>query len=276
MSDSGHQRVAIVVPHHRFPLTEEEEISLRCLRRHLGGYDRFLIGPKSLPDGFDDFQLCPFPARAFRSERAYNSLLLSKSFYVTFRAYDYILIYQMDCLVFADKLMHWCNQGWDYVGAPWFPNCEQDTSKGFWTVGNGGFSLRKVSSFAQVLKSRVLDEDPVVRGQRIRWFGSSQTMLRRLACTVKTCLHAAGYRNNVHWVVKQHCDIATVHEDLFWSFQAKRFVPSFRIPTPVEALDFAFESAPRYCYEANNRKLPFGCHAWTKFDRSFWEEFLEK
>jgi small ligand-binding sensory domain FIST len=26
----------------------------------------------------------------------------------------------MDCLVFSDQLLAWCNRGYDYVGAPWF------------------------------------------------------------------------------------------------------------------------------------------------------------
>jgi len=41
-----------------------------------------------------------------------------------------------------------------------------------------------------------------------------------------------------------------------------------------EGLRFAFEGAPRMCFELNQQKLPFGCHAWAKFDRSFWEPYL--
>jgi hypothetical protein len=41
-----------------------------------------------------------------------------------------------------------------------------------------------------------------------------------------------------------------------------------------EALRFAFEAAPRECFERNGRRMPFGCHAWEKFDRGFWEPFL--
>src|SRR5262249_20696913 len=138
--------VAVVVPHHRFPLSADEEISLWHLRRHLGSFDRFLIGPTKLPIGYSDFRLRSFPSEFFESERDYNSLLLTKKFYRTFRDYEFILIYQLDCLVFSGNLDYWCNQDWDYLGAPWFLACGQDTTRGFWTVGNGGLSLRKVSS----------------------------------------------------------------------------------------------------------------------------------
>ena len=43
------QLVAIVTPLYRFPLTPEEVISIRHLRQHLRRFDRYVIGPKSLP-----------------------------------------------------------------------------------------------------------------------------------------------------------------------------------------------------------------------------------
>jgi hypothetical protein len=27
-------------------------------------------------------------------------------------------------------------------------------------------------------------------------------------------------------------------------------------------------------YELNGHELPFGCHAWERYDRAFWEEQL--
>ena len=43
-----------------------------------------------------------------------------------------------------------------------------------------------------------------------------------------------------------------------------------------EALQFAFESEPHYCYRENGYRLPFGCHGWTAWERRFWEPFLLK
>jgi hypothetical protein len=62
------------------------------------------------------------------------------------------------------------------------------------------------------------------------------------------------------------------NEDLFWALEAPKFDPTFKVASAVEALPFAFEMAPRWCFEQNRGKLPFGCHAWARYDRAFWEE----
>ena len=66
------------------------------------------------------------------------------------------------------------------------------------------------------------------------------------------------------------------NEDSFWSFEAKKLYPDFKI-APVEiAVSFSFETGPRYCFEKNNHCLPFGCHGWTQYDREFWQPYLLK
>ena len=88
----------------------------------------------------------------FRSEVTYSQLLLSKAFYQRFIDYKYMLIYQLDAYVFRDELQYWCNQGYDYIGAPWFEDCSShEEGAKLWKVGNGGFSLRKTSRFIQIL-----------------------------------------------------------------------------------------------------------------------------
>ena len=62
--------------------------------------------------------------------------------------------------------------------------------------------------------------------------------------------------------------------DLFWSFDAVHYLPTYKVAPVEEGLRFAFEASPRMCFELNQRQLPFGCHAWTKFDRAFWEPHL--
>ena len=64
------------------------------------------------------------------------------------------------------------------------------------------------------------------------------------------------------------------NEDLFWSLEAPRFDPEFRIPTASEALAFSMESDPRACFALNGNALPFGCHYWPRVDRRFRETFL--
>ena len=40
-------------------------------------------------------------------------------------------------------------------------------------------------------------------------------------------------------------------------------------------MSFAFEARPRTLYEMNGRQLPFGCHAWFRYDLAFWKPFVE-
>src|SRR5215469_1121852 len=153
------RQVAVVVPVVRLPLSVDEEISLRHLRRHLGRFDRYVIGLQKMPAELSDFQLKPFPPSYFTGRYAYNRLLLKKEFYRSFAHHEYILIYQLDCLVFTSNLEEWCRKGWDYVGAPWLKNLD-DPAQGFLGVGNGGLSLRRVASALTVLTSKQLLEDP--------------------------------------------------------------------------------------------------------------------
>jgi hypothetical protein len=281
-SAHGRNLVAVVTPVYRLPLAVEEHISLRHLNQFLGRFDRFIIGPRGvLREAFrtsKEFAASAtrtFPDQYFRSIQGYSQLLVSDEFYRAFAAYEYILIYQLDCLVFSGDLEPWCLAGWDYVGAPWFKDTRDDVSDGFWAVGNGGLSLRNVSSALRVLTSTRLLDDPKARGLKTHRFWTSPH-LNRTFIALRTLLLQHGYHNNVSWLVRELGKDPNFHEDFFWAFHARRVAPDFRIPTPQQALSFSFEAAPRYCFQANCGRLPFGCHAWAKHDRQFWEPFLLK
>jgi Protein of unknown function (DUF5672) len=280
-NDRSTPRVAVVTPVVKLPLSAEEEISMRHLREHLGRFDRYIIGLQRLPKAFSDFTLLRLPARYFTDRFGYNRLILTKEFYRAFAAYEFLLIYQLDSLVFANNLEYWCRKGWDYVGAPWLIDTE-DPQKGFSVVGNGGFSLRRVQSAIDVLTSKQFLEDPKTRGLQtgprsklIHERLESTPLLKRIFVAGKTLLHRSGYHNNVRWLVRDTVRTQR-HEDHFWAYDAWKVVKQFRIPSPREALEFSFEVAPRYCFEVNDARLPFGCHAWFRYDREFWEPFLLK
>ena len=277
----GKRQVAVVTPLYRLPLAADEEISMRHLRECLGRFDRFLVGPGDLlrservAKEYGDFAQREFPERYFTGTQGYSQLLVKEEFYRAFVEYEYILIYQLDCLVFSSGLEGWCEAGWDYVGAPWFKDYREDTSEGFWAVGNGGFSLRRVARAIEVLSSKRLLDDPKVRGEKTEKFGAVPA-LRRTVVTLRRFLLERGYHNTVGWLVEELGKYPNFHEDLFWSFYARSVVPEFKIATPQEAVRFSFEMAPGYCFQANGERLPFGCHAWSKYDREFWKPFLLK
>jgi len=274
---------AVVTPLYRLPLSADEEISLRHLRNYLGHFDRFLIGPEELLRSagvaakHSDFAIRPFANKYFTSVQGYSRLMVTENFYRAFSAYDYILMYQLDCLVFSSDLESWCRGGWDYIGAPLFEGFRNDPAGGLWMVGNGGFSLRKVESALNVLNSKRLLDDPKVRGPETKRFGSSPE-LKRMLIALRTFFLECGFHNTARWMCRElekHPEFY-FQEDLFWAQKGPRLLQGFNIASLREALSFSFEMAPRYCYQENGGRLPFGCHAWAKHDREFWEPFLLK
>ncbi len=293
---------AILVPFYLPQISLDARLALQALARWLPAAPRFLLAPSGLELPLS-WPAVHFPPEYFTSVAAYSRLLLSPAFYQAFAAYDYILIYQLDCFVFSDRLAEFCALGHDYIGAPLFKS-DTDPTLGFSRVGNGGFSLRKVSSFLRVLTSphippwtklfthpfpdlavqrspRPPDRAPggkslfpsPVQGEGSGVGVSSPFPERREGRGVGLShrfriLRAA--RRGVRWYTQNY----TLNEDLFWSDRARLFDPGFDIAPIPTALRFAFERFPRYCYEQNHHQLPFGAHAWPKHDRQFWEPFL--
>lgn len=79
--------------------------------------------------------------------------MLNPDLYKRFIDYEFMLVYQLDAWVFRDELFYWCDQGFDYIGAPWYEGYEKatHTSKIISPSGNGGFSLRKNNSIMNAL-----------------------------------------------------------------------------------------------------------------------------
>ena len=48
----------------------------------------------------------------------------------------------------------------------------------------------------------------------------------------------------------------------------------FRVPDPLEALQFSFEVMPEKMLIMNNGRLPMGVHAWNKYNPEFWKPYL--
>ena len=129
--------------------------------------------------------------------------------------------------------------------------------------------MKKVSSFLKIFDSPKLAVDPDKYWRRI---SSSMSAARRLASLPKKYLMKFHRFNNVRWELARYRH----NEDRFLAERAPYYYPEFNIPSVETALGFGFETVPRYCYELTNHRLPFGCHAWEKYDREFWEPYLLK
>lgn len=154
------EKCAIVIPVYKEELKWNEEISLKRCAQVLGHYPILFVCPFGLKLDkyaliFHEYSIIEFDDKYFKNLGTYSSLLLKPFFYKKFLNFDYILIHQPDVFVFKDMLDYWISRKYDYIGAPWINSkWIMDISKKskiianyIYPVGNGGFSLRKVSSF---------------------------------------------------------------------------------------------------------------------------------
>ena len=101
------QKVVIAVPVYRTELTWYEKISLARLYAVLPHYPIVFVSPEglALPEAVrQGHPVMEFSGEFFTSVAAYSRLLLSQQFYVRFRDFEYMLIYQLDAFVFVDLL----------------------------------------------------------------------------------------------------------------------------------------------------------------------------
>ena len=254
---------AVVVPVYR-PLTDPAEmLSLEQTLETLANYPVYLVGPASLQVYFDQLraelntrlQHITFADQYFASIEGYNDLLLSKKFYQAFDAFEYLLIAQTDALVLSDELEFWCEKQYSYIGAPWFEGYTTPTLPlALTSVGNGGFSLRRIPDFLKVLSRPRIFKNTLMQA----WPGNWRSTIYR---------YLKDYHSFVYGDTHLNID---VNEDLFWGL----FVPAgcafFKVPSAIEAIAFAFESHPDYLYQLNDQSLPFGCHAWQRYQPKLW------
>jgi len=257
--------VAVVIPIYKEDLTPYELISLQQCYSVLGNYPILFVCPKRMKIGkFHQSQKSKgqfvfLDDVNFNTITTYNHMLLSVWFYELFINYKYILIYQLDCFVFTDKLMAWVDKGYSYIGAPWVrKDLNIDNNIEFMGVGNGGFSLRNVNDCITVLNSskKIINlKDCIKRHDSLQ---KPFKTLRGIKLHYKIDTFNKTYKNT------------TINEDKVFELAAARF-NFFIIPKPEEALSFSFEEQPKKLYEMNNNELPFGCHAWWKYDLQFYK-----
>ena len=260
---------AVVIPVYQTTLTDQELFSIKTAVSVLAKHAIYFVGPVRLTNFLQQLSqqferpllYKTYPDHYFASIDGYNQLMLSSVFYKAFEQYQYILIAQTDSLVFSDDLNTWAKKGYSYIGAPWFEGYTQPTQPLRLTaVGNGGFSLRNVQDFLRVLKRPRIFKNTLMQ----TWPGNWRSTIYR---------YLKDYRSFVY----QNTQInLNVNEDLFWGLFVAPTCPFFRVPTPLEAVSFAFEAYPRHSYELNGQRLPFGCHAWARYDPEFWQSTLAK
>lgn len=209
----------------------------------------------------------------FRSLADYNRLCYSLEFYNRFLNYEYMLIYQLDAWVFRDELMYWCDKGYDYIGAPMFLEPYKIRTC---VVGNGGFSLRRISYCIKLLNRNrfipYLKPFFIFKKYYISYLLRKMSV-REMVMFIPLCLFKSlGIRNTPNYYINS----CRVNEDAFFSVYAKNaWGVKANIPTAREAAFFSFEVYPTVLYNYIGEKIPFGCHAFEKCDYLFfWSKYI--
>lgn len=266
---------AVVIPIYQRRLSAAELFSIKNAASVLSAHDIFFVGPAYLSeflaqlveqftalkhaDVTGNIGYKTFGNRYFSNIAGYNKLMLSHLFYGAFEDYRCILIAQTDSLVLTDELDMWAAKGYSYIGAPWFEGYTQPTQPlRLLNVGNGGFSLRNVADFLKVLDKPRVFKNTLMSSWPGSWMSSTYRYLKDY--------HSVVYKNRQFNI--------DVNEDLFWGLFVAPRCPFFTVPTASEAIAFAFESHPEYLFALNQNKLPFGCHAWERYNPDFWKGIL--
>lgn len=243
------QDIVVVIPVYQEQPSDKELNYFFHNCKTLKNYHIVLVAPDGLDVSsyINDYilEVQYFKSHFFKDISGYNRLMLSDFFYKRFEQYRYMLICQTDALIFKDELLDWCKKDYDYIGAPWinkpiFLFQYVLVKKGigcalqmlfrnnlFRAVGNGGLSLRKVSSFIEVL---------------------------------------ADNKQSEAW---------KINEDFYWSFFAQKERNNFKKPSAREAALFSIELNPKKLMKKQNNVLPFGIHAWERYNPEFWKDIID-
>ncbi len=249
---------AVAIPVYKSALTEAERLSFSQCLVILKDYEIYLVAPEGLDlSGYHSGNIKEkrFDPTYFQGIAGYNRLMLLPLFYQHFLEYEYILIYQLDCYVFRDELKDWCEQGYDYIGAPWI---DMDIYR--WLFIKNLYPV-ELKFFHWVTK-----------GRRLNRVGNGGFSLRRTKSMI----------DNLNWF-SFRAKSWKAFEDSFFCHYVATFNVLFKTPDIKTALRFSFDAHPKLAYEMNDHQLPFGCHAYSRNDPpyytenfAFWGDHLEK
>jgi len=264
------KQIVIVIHIYKNMPNEKELVSLKQCFIVLKNYDICFVALESLDAVFYEnmckklnikFNIKRFADNYFKGLDGYNKLMLNYDFYNGFRKYKFMLVHQLDAYVFKDDLLYWTKQGYDYIGAPWFEGMDNAGTNASLLpeIGNGGFSLRKIKPLLNILHKNQ-------KFEKLTHMLSVDSSIRRV---IKNYFD---YKNSIEFYLENFKE----YEDIFWAKHARYFDEKFKTPAPSEALKFSFECNPHILYKMNNEQLPFGCHAWDRYNYEFWKQFIRE
>lgn len=270
----------IVIPAYKKDLSKVEEASLRQCLKVLNKFDVCFLAPKSLDlseykkilnEYKKPFRVEVFEDYNFKSVDNYSKLMLKKEVYKPFLNYDKMLIYQLDAWIFKDELEYWCNQPYDYIGAPWFEGFTTDVTPETPLqkyAGNGGFSLRSVDKMYKLVSKNIDGHIPF----RIIYERSKKRKL--ISNIINFPVYVFKWLFQKEWFLSAWKYPQEFEDVMINRIVQYRKLDWFRLAPSEVAIRFGFEYQPEVLYKRNNNELPFGCHAFEKYNPEFYKNFM--
>lgn len=251
--------VCIVVPMYKNEMNPYEKISFEQTYKMLSNFPITFIHPKGLDlihltQDYPTISFESFDDNYFTNIAGYNRLMMSTTLYKRFQEYKYILVAQLDTYIFNNDLLTFCDKGYDYIGAPW--------------LRKKAYNIWPISYFIDQKQKRSNSLGRPCKQNLFNKIGNGGLSLRK----VDSHINAIEKYRDKKDIYLSNQGMPIYNEDVFFSLE----IAEFKYPTVEEALKFSFDKYPAYCYELNNKELPFGCHGWPKWKwKGFWKKFIE-
>jgi hypothetical protein len=86
------------------------------------------------------------------SYKAYNRMMVSPLVFNALAGYTHMIVHEPDAVVIRDEIDYWCNQPFDYIGAPALEGWGQADAPVI-RFGNFGFSFHTLSTSRRIINS---------------------------------------------------------------------------------------------------------------------------
>ncbi|WP_158827759.1 DUF5672 family protein [Mucilaginibacter lacusdianchii] len=249
--------VTVVIPIHLEEPPELEKISLAQTLSVLHNFPITFMATANLDTSwYENFcrgkAVITFERFDWKGHGPFGELMTSHLFYKRFLNYQYMLICHLDAFVFRNELEKWCDLGYDYIGSVIYNT--------FWHGRDG--IIHKLAGFKYP-----------------EYFGNGGFALKKVSTFYRITFEHRRYIAFFHWVRKLRKQ--GFLNDLFFCQHFPKLSSSFSMPPKHIAQQFgaAYENWPETDLPFNNRQtnsLPFGIHGWIQYQFDFWKPVISR
>lgn len=232
------QQVAVVIPVYQRNLAESEQISLQQCQRVLGNYPICIVAPENLDTDFIATYI-----------DHYTVIRFPDTYFLSPKTYNHLLVSEGFYQAFISFEYILIYQLDAYVF--------EDKLKDWCEKGYDYIGAPKLKKEHLADKVSLLSEPILMNG------GLS---LRNVKSILRYIRYYGFFFNT--W---------KANEDAMFSFAQRRAYPFrwlLKLPSWQEALAFSIEKNPQIGIQILGGELPFGCHAWEKYNPSFWRKYI--